>query len=114
MEYEVGGGGKDFLGAGLLGGRLRAKGYRRSPSSEAESLRTQVGVLALDCGGSEFENELADSELRGNVMAEVGVGVRDPLEDVSSDTRHGEKGDLAIVSRRGCALVVGRGKVGEG
>ena len=126
-EVFSGGGGKDFVGAGLLGGMLRADKYRRSSSSEAYDLRIAVGVLALDRGGSESENEPPP-----RVMADVGVGVRDLLtvlgefeegvrvndrvglefvgeveerleEDPSSNAGNGEKEDLGIVSCGGCA-----------
>ena len=128
MENEVfsGGGGNDFVGAGLLGGILRAERYRPSSSSEAYDLRSAVGVLALDRGGSESENEPPP-----RVTADVGVGVRDLLtvlgefeevrvndrvglvfvgeveerleEDASSNAGKGEKEDLGIVSCGGCA-----------
>lgn len=129
VENEVfsGGGGNDFVGAGLPGGMLRAERYRRSSSSEAYDLRSEVGVLVLDRGGSESENEPPP-----RVTADVGVGVRDLLvvlggfdeglrvndrvglefvgeveerleeEDVSSNAGNGEKEDLGIVSRGGC------------
>ncbi len=124
VENEVfsGGGGNDFVGAGLLGGMLRAERYRRSSSSEAYDLRSAVGVLTLDRGGSESENEPPP-----RVTADVGVGVRDLLtvlgvfeedvrvtdrvdfvfvgdveerleEDASSNAGNGEKEDLGIVS----------------
>jgi hypothetical protein len=129
VGYEVfaGVGGKDFVGAGLPGGRLRAERYRRSSSSEAYDLRTAVGVLVLDRGGSESENEPPP-----RVAADIGVGVRDLLtvlgefeegvrvndrvdlefigeveerleEDASSKAGNGEKEDLGIVSCGGCA-----------
>jgi hypothetical protein len=129
LENEVlsGGGGNDFVGAGLLGGMLRAERYRRSSSSDAYDLRTAVGVLALDRGGSESENEPPP-----RVRADVGVGVRDLLtvlgvfedgvrvndrvglvfvgeveerleDDASSNAGNGEKEDLGIVSCGGCA-----------
>jgi hypothetical protein len=126
-EALSGGGGKDFVGAGLLGGMLRAERYRRSSSSDAYDLRSAVGVLVLkDRGGSESENEPPPK-----VTAEVGVGVRDLLtvlgaceevrvtdrvplefvgeveerldEDASSNPGKGEKEDLGIVSCGGCA-----------
>jgi hypothetical protein len=128
VGYEVfsGGGGKDFVGAGLPGGMLRAERYRRSSSSEAYDLRIAVGVLALD-RGSESENEPPP-----RVTADVGVGVRDLLtvlgefeegvrvndrvglefigeveerfeEDASSNAGNGEKEDLGMVSCGGCA-----------
>jgi hypothetical protein len=121
-EAFSGGGGNDFVGAGLLGGMLRAERYRRSSSSEAYDLRTAVGVLTLNRGGSESENEPPP-----RVTADVGVGVRDLLavlgvfeedvrvtdrvdlvfvgdveerleEDASSNADNGEKEDLGIVS----------------
>jgi hypothetical protein len=129
VGYDVfaGVGGKDFVGAGLPGGRLRAERYRRSSSSEAYDLRTAVGVLVLDRGGSESENEPPP-----RVTADVGVGVRDLLtvlgefeegvrvndrvdlefigeveerleDDASSKAGNGEKEDLGIVSCGGCA-----------
>jgi hypothetical protein len=129
VENEVvsGGGGNDFVGAGLLGGMLRAERYRRSSSSEAYDLRSVVGVLALALDrGSESENEPPP-----RVTADVGVGVRDLLtilgefeevrvndrvglvfigeveerleEDASSNAGSGEKEDLGIVSCGGCA-----------
>ena len=131
VENEVfsgdGGAGNDFVGAGLLGGILRAERYRRSSSSEAYDLRSAVGVLALDHGGSESENEPPP-----RLTAEVGVGARDLLtvlggfeeglrvndrvgfvfigevdehldEVVSSNPGNGEKDGLGIVSCGGCA-----------
>ena len=129
VGYEAfsGGGGKDFVGAGLLGGMFRAERYRRSSSSETYDLRSVAGVLALDRGGSESENEPPP-----RVTADVGVGVRDLLtvlgefeegvrvkdrvglefigeveerldEDASSNAGNGEKEDLGIVSCGGCA-----------
>lgn len=129
VENEVfsGGGGNDFVGAGLLGGMLRAVRYRRSSSSEAYDLRSAVGVLALVLDrGSESENEPPP-----RVTAEVGVGVRDLLailgefeevrvndrvglvfigeleerleEDASSNAGNGEKDDRGMVSCGGCA-----------
>lgn len=126
-EVFSGGGGKDFVGAGLPGGRLRAERYRRSSSSETYDLRTEVGVLTLDRDGSESENEPPP-----RVTADVGVGVRDLLttlggfeegvrvndrvglefigeveerfdDDASSKPGNGEKDDLGIVSCGGCA-----------
>lgn len=123
-EAPSGGGGNDFVGAGLLGGMWRAERYRRSSSSDTYDLRSAVGVLVLDRGGSESENEPPPK-----VTADVGVGVRDllivlaaveedvrvtdrvPLEFVgevrleggSSNPGSGEKEDLGIVSWGGCA-----------
>ena len=126
-EPPSGGGGNDFVGAGLLGGMRRADRYLRSSSSDAYDLRTAVGVLALERGGSESENEPPPK-----VTADVGVGVRDLLkllgeweegvrvtegvdlevlgetderleEDTSSNVGNGEKDDEGIVSCRGCA-----------
>jgi hypothetical protein len=126
-EEFSGGGGNDFVGAGLLGGILRAERYRRSSSSEAYDLRSEVGVLVLDRGGSESENEPPP-----RVTADVGVGVRDLLtvlgefeegvrvndrvglvfigeveerleEVASSNAGSGEKEDLGIVSCGGGA-----------
>jgi len=129
MENEVfsGGGGNDFVGAGLLGGMvLRASRHRRFSSSEAYELRIAVGVLTLDRGGSKSENELLPR------TADVGAGVRDlPAilsefeegvhvndrvglvfigeveecleEDASSNAGNGEKEDLGIVCCGGCA-----------
>ena len=127
-ETPSGGGGNDFVGAGLLGGILRAVRYRRSSSSEAYDLRKAVGVLELaDRGGSESENEPPPK-----VTADVGVGVRDLLTvlgvceegvrvtdrvvlefvgevderlelDGSSNAGNGEKEDLGIASCGGCA-----------
>ena len=125
-EKEVlsGGGGNAFVGAGLLGGMLRAERYRRSSSSDAYDLRRAVGVLELERGGSESENDPPP-----NVMADVGVGVRDLLvvfgeegvrvidrvdrefvgelevrleEGASSNAGNGEKEDDGIVSWGGC------------
>jgi hypothetical protein len=73
-EAPSGGGGNDFVGAGLLGGMWRAERYRRSSSSDTYDLRSAVGVLELDRGGSESENEPPFKE-----TADVGVGVRDLL-----------------------------------
>jgi hypothetical protein len=52
----------------------RAERYRRSSSSDAYDLRSAVGVLVLDRGGSESEKEPPPK-----VTADVGVGVRDLL-----------------------------------
>lgn len=70
-----GGGGNDFVGAGLPGGMIRVERYLRSSSSDAYDLRTAGLVLALEGrGGSESENEPPP-----RVRADVGVGVRDLL-----------------------------------
>jgi hypothetical protein len=70
-----GGGGNDFVGAGLPGGMTRAERYLRSSSSDAYDLRTEAGVRVLEeRGGSESEKEPPPK-----VTADVGVGVRDLL-----------------------------------
>lgn len=122
-DAPSGGGGNDFVGAGLPGGMLRAERYLRSSSSDAYDLRVVVGVLTPEeRGGSESENEPPP-----NVMADVGVGVRDLLtligaceegvrvadrvdlefvgeiedrleEDASSNAGSGEKEEGGIVS----------------
>jgi hypothetical protein len=111
-----GGGGNDFVGAGLLGGMTRGVRYLRSSSSDAYDLRIAVDGLVLEVrGGSESENEPPPK-----VMADVGVGVRDLLtllrvtdradlefvgeieerleEDASSNAGNGEKEEDGIVS----------------
>lgn len=128
MLSRGGGGGNDFVGAGLPGGMIRAERYLRSSSSDAYDLRTAEGVLVPEArGGSESEKEPPPK-----VMADVGVGVRDLLkllfgaceedvrvtdredlefvgefeerleEDASSNAGKGEKED-GIVSCGGCA-----------
>jgi hypothetical protein len=97
-ENEVlsGGGGNDIVGAGLPGGMLRAERYRRSSSSEAYDLRSEVGALTLDRGGSESENEPPP-----RVTADVGVGVCDLL------TVLGEFEEGVHVNNRVGVVVVG-------
>jgi len=133
-----GGGGNDFVGAGLPGGMIRVERYLRSSSSDAYDLRTAEGVLELEGRGcSESENEPPPK-----VTADVGVGVRDLLtllfgaceeevrvteredlefvgefeerleEDASSNAGNGEKED-GIVSCGGCVRPCGR-SAGEG
>jgi hypothetical protein len=70
-----GGGGSDFVGAGLLGGMRRVVRYLRSSSSDAYDLRRALdGRVLEERGGSESENEPPPK-----VTADVGVGVRDLL-----------------------------------
>lgn len=86
-----GGGGNDFVGAGLLGGMIRAERYLRSSSSDAYDLRTEAGVLVVEeRGGSESENEPPPK-----VRADVGVGVRD-LEPLLRDC---EEEDVRVTER---------------
>ena len=92
-----GGGGNDFVGAGLPGGMIRAERYLRSSSSDAYDLRTAEGVLVLEArGGSESEKEPPPK-----VMADVGVGVRDLLTLLfgacEEDVRVTDREDLEFV-----------------
>ena len=76
-EMPSGGGGNDFVGAGLLGGMTRVARYLRSSSSDAYDLRRGRAVdgrVLEERGGSESENEPPPK-----VTADVGVGVRDLL-----------------------------------